>query len=147
LPSGAYRLTVYVHSVVSGQFSLSRTVNINVVGPLMSVDAPGNNAVVSIGDNIGGWAIDRGGAGPGVDAVHVWAFPAAGGAPIFVGAASIGNWRGDVAGAFGGQYLYSGFNLALANTPSGQAYDLVLSARSTLTGVFNQSRSIRVWVR
>jgi hypothetical protein len=113
----------------------------------MSVDSPGNNAVVSIGDNIGGWAIDRGGAGAGVDAVHVWAFPVAGGAPVFVGAAALGNWRPDVAGAFGGQYLYSGFNLVVANTPSGQLYDLVVSAHSALTGVFNQSRTIRVWVR
>jgi hypothetical protein len=137
-----------MHSTVSNTFALSQTVNITVGGPMMSIDAPGNGAAVSLGDNIGGWAIDRGAAGgTGVDAVHVWAFPVAGGSPVFVGVANLGYWRGDVAGSFGGQYVYSGYNLSLSATASGQAYDLMVFAHSTATGTFNQARTVRIYVR
>jgi hypothetical protein len=148
LPSGSYRLTVYLHSTVSNAFSLSQTVNITVGGPMMSIDTPGNGVAVSVGDDIGGWAIDRGAAGgTGVDAVHVCAFPVAGGSKVFVGVANLGSWRGDVGAAFGGRYTYAGYNLPLSGTPSGQWYDLMVFAHSTATGTFNQAKTVRVWVR
>jgi hypothetical protein len=148
LPAGSYRLTVYLHSTVSNAFSLSQTVDITVGGPMMSIDTPGNGVAVSVGDDIGGWAIDRGAAGgTGVDAVHVWAFPVVGGSPLFVGAASLGSARADVAAAFGGRYTNAGYNLPLKGAPSGQWYDLMVFAHSTATGTFNQAKTVRIWVR
>ena len=37
--------------------------------------------------SIGGWALDQSSsAGAGIEAIHVWAYPTSGAAPIFVGA-------------------------------------------------------------
>src|SRR6185369_8452687 len=61
--------------------------------PATVIDAPVAGAIGQV-FNVSGWAIDTGApAGGGVDAVHVWAFPQNGGAPVFVGVASYGGAR------------------------------------------------------
>src|SRR4051812_46205432 len=66
-------------------------------GPLvMAVDAPLLNATVAGPFIVSGWVLDQSAAtGTGIDAVHVWAFPATG-SPTFVGAAAMGDSRPDV---------------------------------------------------
>ena len=84
-------------------------------------------------------------AGTGVNAVDVWAYPLAGGDPIFIGAASLGAFRPDVGAAFGsGRYSSSGFDLH-AFIPAGD-YNLVVFARSSVIGSFNNATLVRIRV-
>jgi hypothetical protein len=115
--------------------------------PRMSVDLPANGArVPSNGFPVAGWAIDAAAVGStGVDAVHVWAHPTSGAAAIFAGAASFNVARPDVGAAFGQTYYTpSGFSLT-ATVPPG-TYDLVVYARSTVAGAFNNVQVRRVIV-
>jgi hypothetical protein len=82
---------------------------------------------------------------PGVDAVHVWAYPVGGGGPTFVGAATLGGYRPDVGTIFGSAYEMSGFNLAVTSLPSG-TWDLAVFARSTGAPSFGAVRVVRVTV-
>jgi hypothetical protein len=115
--------------------------------PRMNVDLPANgDRVPSNGFPIAGWAIDVASTiGPGVDAIHVWARPVSGAAGVFVGEATYGTSRPDLAAAFGQAYFTnSGFALT-ATLPPG-TYDLDIYARSTIAGAFNNAQTRRVIV-
>lgn len=100
----------------------------NLDYPLNLASAPGNGFQVS------GWAIDKGwSSGPGIDAVHVYAWPTNGGAPTFLGAATYGIARPDVGGYYGGAYTNSGFSLIASGLPAG-TYDIVANAHSIISG-------------
>ena len=81
---------------------------------LVNVDAPSNNQVVSGILNLQGWAIDRSAtATTGITAVHVYDGPAKGQAN-FIGQATYGIARPDVANSFGkGNLTPCGFNLSI----------------------------------
>lgn len=113
----------------------------------MAVDAPAQNAEVQgNGFAVTGWALgDSVRGGTGVDAVHVWAYPAAGGAPILVGVATHGDSRPDVAAAFGGEFTRSGFHLT-GTLPPG-AYHLVVFARNGTTHMFDNRQVVGIVVR
>ena len=50
---------------------------------MLAIDAPQTGANVSSSFLVGGWAIDlRPGSGPGVNLIHVWAYPTSGAAQI-----------------------------------------------------------------
>ena len=67
-----------------------------------TIDTPVAGSAADDRVTVAGWALDRGATrGTGVDAVHVWAYPAGGGAPVFAGAAALGGFRPDVASALG----------------------------------------------
>src|SRR6187455_1932472 len=80
----------------------AQVTNLVVSGPLrLQVDVPAANATVFTPFAVGGWAIDElSAAGSGIDTVHVWAQPSTG-APIFLGAATMGGGRPDVGAIFG----------------------------------------------
>ena len=79
---------------------------------------------------IGGWAVDLDAAeGTGVTTLHAWAYPAAGGAPIFLGATAYGGARPDVAAVHGDQFKDSGFGLIAQGLPAGD-YDLARRRRA-----------------
>jgi glucose/arabinose dehydrogenase len=79
---------------------------------IVHIDVPANGALVSQPFLIAGWALDTGSASsPGIDAIHVWAFPNSGAAPQFVGATTVGAPRPDVAAAFGSQFGTAGYGL------------------------------------
>jgi hypothetical protein len=64
--------------------------------PAMSLDLPAANSTVTQPFVLGGWAIDLGSSsGPGVDVLHVYAYPnpGSGAPPVFVGAVSTGGGR------------------------------------------------------
>ena len=93
LPPGTYNITVFAHSVVSNSFSVAVTKQITVVTPpsrpVMFIDLPTPEFVTTRGTifTISGWALDlSASSGGGVDAVHVWALPTNGAAPILVAA-------------------------------------------------------------
>lgn len=116
-----------------------------VTSARMAVDIP---AARTTGTEVrvAGWALREISAdGNGNDAIHVWAFPAGGGAPVFVGAAPQRVARPDVAAFFGGEFLMSGFNFT--GTLASGTYDLVVYARNTRTLRFDQVRVFRVTVQ
>ncbi len=150
LGRGIYKLVVYARSTVTGMWhEVQRT--IEVPSPLMSLDAPGAGATVQQPFRVAGWAIDRAAArGTGVDAVHVYAYPAdgsgatTGASPVFLGAALYGGSRPDVAGLFGEQIRDCGYQME-ASGLGGGTYKLVLYARSAVTRRWDTvARSIEV---
>jgi hypothetical protein len=93
---------------------------------------------------IAGWALREGTTGDGTDAIHAWAYPIAGGAPVFVAASSTRGARPDVAAYFGGEFLLSGFDFGGPLAPG--TYDLVVYARNSTTLLFDQARVVRITV-
>ena len=96
---------------------------------------------------LGGWAIDlRSTSGPGIDVVHVWAYPTSGGSPIFVGAPTYAIARADVAAAFGNsRFTNCGYAMTVNSLGPG-TYDLVVWARSTASSTFAINLVVRVTV-
>jgi hypothetical protein len=120
-----------------------------VVGPpmRMTIDAPQAGAVVASSFLVGGWALDLAAEdGSGIDTVHVWAYPLAGGAPRFLGVAAIGDARPDVALTYGDQFTRSSYNLWVNGLRRG-TYDLVVYAHRAATGTFDAAQVVRVTVR
>ena len=150
LSPGTYDVNVFAHSVISGTFNNVQTKRITVVAPpsrpAMYVDLPVTDQnVTQNGVIVTGWALDlAASSGAGVDAIHVWAYPLAGGAPLFVGATTVGGARGDVAGAFGSQFVACGYYLQ-GSLPPGE-YNLVVFARSTVAYQFNNAAVKRIRV-
>jgi uncharacterized delta-60 repeat protein len=119
----------------------------NRVGPQVVIDTPTLNAEVSIPFLIGGWAIDRDAAiTAGVDTLHVWAYPADGSDPLFVGAATHGGARPDVAVVFGDRFRPSGYGIVVDGLSPG-TYDLAVFAWSTVQNGFVPAKVVRVTVR
>jgi hypothetical protein len=111
----------------------------------IAVDLPGGDAPLSGWFPVAGWAFEEGPDGPGIDAIHVWAFAVDGRPPVFLGEAHLAGGRPDVALIFGAQYESSGFNLVAPPLAAG-AYDIVVYAHSAKSGTFNLQRSVRVIV-
>jgi hypothetical protein len=149
LGRGRYQLEVAAHSLISGALT-SVQVPVVVNGPstpITAIDTPGADTTVVQPFLIGGWAIDTGAAvGPGVDGVDVYAAPNPGsGAPqVFLGNATFGGTRPDIAGAYGPQFGPSAYGLAVRGLVPG-VYQLVVQAHSTVSGSFNPAiRNITV---
>jgi hypothetical protein len=98
---------------------------------------------------VAGWAIDSDDPiGTGVDTVHVWAYPLHGGergAPTFLGAATYGGIRPDVAAIHGDRFRESGYGLIVTDLPPG-TYDLAVFAWSTARQGFLPATVVRVTV-
>jgi hypothetical protein len=94
---------------------------------------------------IEGWAIDQAAkAGSGIDAVHVWAYPAMG-SPIFLGVADYGDDRPDIGALFGERFTNSAFSLAVDLPPG--SYEIVVYPHSAVVGDFHGAQSVRVTVQ
>jgi hypothetical protein len=149
LPPGVYQLAVFARSRLTGTFNNARTVVVTVGAgnPRMSIDTPASNQVVGTSFLVAGWATDLAApSGPGVDAVDVWAYPVGGAAPRYLGRATTGGTRGDVAAFFGPKALQSGYGLNVFGVPVG-VYDIAVFMHSTVTGTFNNAQVVRVTVR
>jgi hypothetical protein len=113
------------------------------------IDVPTPSASVGGAFTVAGWALDLAAwHGAGVGAVHVWAQrrDAAGAAPVFLGPASLGVSRPDVATAFGKQFDRAGWSLAASGLPAG-VYDVTAYFWSNRTGQFDDARTVTVTVR
>jgi hypothetical protein len=146
LADGTYTLKVFARDTVSGAFATTRQMTINVgPDPHMFVDSPTQGATVSASSfEVRGWAVDLAApTGTGVDAVHVYAFPAGGGSPVFLGGATLGFIRAGVGALYGAQFEPSGFSLDATGLAPG-SYTLRVFARSTVSGTFNKVRVISV---
>ena len=86
----------------------------------------------------------------GVSTVHVWAYPVdASGArldPIFLGPATYGGARPDVAAVYGARFGDSGYGLIVRTLPPG-TYDLAVFAYSSVLNTFTPAKVVRVTVR
>ena len=95
---------------------------------------------------LSGWAFEEGtSTGAGIAGIDVVALPVGGGAPIALGAATIGDPRGDIGAIYGAQYANAGFHLAVSGLAPG-VYDLRVTARGAVSGVANLVRTVRVTV-
>ena len=113
----------------------------------MVIDTPrAGNVLSASGFTLAGWAVDLASLdGAGIDTLHVWAYPVGGGAPVFVGAASGGGRRPDVARLYGPGFAGAGFTLS-GSLPQG-TYDLVVYAHSAESNSFAGAETVRVIVR
>ena len=124
----------------------------NRVGPQTVIDVPaprvpGSIAQVGSSFFLSGWAADLDSTWDrGVDTVHVWAYPADGRAPIFLGVASSGNARPDVGALYGNQFEGSSFDLTVAGLKRG-LYDLVVYPHRAATGAFEGAQVVRIFVQ
>lgn len=148
LPPGGYMLVVFAHSTATGTFPLSKVVNVQITtSATVMLDAPHTGALLSQGFLVGGWAADFGApSGGGIDLVHVYAYPASGAPPVFLGAASVNVRRPDVAAAFGSQFGSTGFNLFAPQLAPG-GYRIVAFGRSLVSGTFSAVAVADVSVR
>jgi hypothetical protein len=115
----------------------------------MNADLPVDGATIHGPVTIAGWALDpQAWTGAGIGAVHVWAFrvdaPSTG--PQFLGTATVGLPRPDVANAFGAQFGNAGFSLTTTALAPGE-YDIVAYAWCDRTQRFEDARTVRVIVR
>ena len=135
LPGGTYTIVVYAQSARIGTFTQEQGVVVTVQsGSRIAIDAPSTSVPRTF--VVSGWAADVSAAtGPGVDLVHVWAYPASGAGAIWVGAAAYGGARADIAALYGESFRPSGYSLNAALPPG--SYTLVVFARSTVTGEFS----------
>ena len=86
----------------------------------MVIDAPRFQQDVAQPFALGGWAADLdAAAGTGIDVLHVWAYPLTGGAPVFLGTATSGGSRPDVAAIHGDEFRDSGFGLLVQGLTPG----------------------------
>jgi glucose/arabinose dehydrogenase len=149
LPPGAYQFWIFGWVNAIGTFGVVRTVDVTIVATTqLAIDIPQNFATVSLPFHLGGWAVDTAApSGVGINTIHVWAFPVAGGAPQFVGVPALGGGRPDVGAFFGNaRFTPSGYNMAVSGLAPG-TYDLVVYAHSAVTNDFSAARFVRITIR
>jgi hypothetical protein len=115
----------------------------------MYVDAPIDGAVVLGPLTVAGWALDpQASIGSGIGAVHVWAqrrdVPSA--EAQFLGEATLGGVRPDVAAVFGPQLGTTGFSLTTDQIEPGQ-YDITAYVWNRRTARWEDARTVSVIVR
>jgi hypothetical protein len=150
LPVGDYFLSVYVKSRLQFTFTVVKTVSVSVTpwapSVRMSIDSPAPGEQASGTFLVEGWALALDGPTmPGIQALHLWAYPVGGAGPTFLGPAVLGYLRPDVGAIFGASYELSGFNLVVENLPSG-AWDLALYPLAEGATAFDMPRVVRVIV-
>jgi hypothetical protein len=117
------------------------------VGPQVVIDTPSQQEHVGDSFLVAGWAVDLDAeTGSGVDTLHVWAYPATGADPIFLGVADRGGIRPDVASLHGDRFRDAGYGLIVKGLAPGD-YNLAVFAWSTALGGWAPARTAHVTVR
>jgi len=139
LPSGSYRVFAFAHNTTTNAFSSYVYADVTIAGvSAVTIDTPAASATVTSSFEVGGWAIDnRAADGTGVDAIHLYLFPNDGAdPPVFVGIASYGWSRPDVAAAYGSRFENSGYHFTVGGVTPGP-YVIGVYAHSTATDSFS----------
>jgi hypothetical protein len=117
------------------------------VGPQVVIDTPRMQQDVGQPFELAGWAADLGASqGTGIATLHAWAYPLAGGPPVFLGATTYGGARPDVAAVHGEAFEASGFSLSVQGLTPGN-YDIAVFAWSTERAGFVPAQIVRLTVR
>jgi hypothetical protein len=118
-----------------------------LVGAQVVIDTPRSLQGAAQPFMIGGWAADLSAtSGTGLSGLHMWAYPIDGGSPVFLGAASYGGARPDVAAVHGDERRDSGFALIVSGLAHG-TYDLAVFPWSVKAADFLPATVVRVTVR
>ena len=100
---------------------------------------------------VAGWALDpHADVGAGIDAVHVWAqrTDVAAAEPVFLGAATLGGMRQDLAAAYGSQFERAAFSLTVpARALPAGLYDVTAYVWNRRTARWEDARGARIAVR
>ena len=146
LAPGTYTLVVYGHSTVTGAFSVEQHVRVTIPArqPLMWIDTPAANGTVGSTFSVAGWAVEfNAPTGSGVDIIHIWATSASG-AATFLGTATYGLSRPDVAAWVARTTVHR------ASRSTRRCHQAVTRCRSTLggpeTGTFRQWKTVQITV-
>ena len=121
------------------------------VGPQVVIDTPSRSTKGLVTADqpfvIAGWAANLDSTvDGGVDAVHIWAYPRNGGDPIFLGQASLGGMRPDVAAVYGNRFLMSGYGGTATGLPAGD-YDIAVFGWSTVLQGWAPASTVTIRVR
>jgi hypothetical protein len=117
------------------------------VGPQVVIDRPRMQQDVGQPFELAGWAADLSASqGTGIATLHAWAYPLAGGPPVFLGATTCGGARPDVAAVHGEAFEASGFSLSVQGLTPGN-YDVAVFAWSTERAGFVPAQVVRLTVR
>ena len=147
MPAGVWDIVVMPRSTVTGAFEIARVTRITVdPAVLITVDSPGASATNPF--SLRGWALDRRATNnAGIETLHVYAYPnpGSGAQPIWLGAVTPSQSRPDVASIFGSQFRMSGYTLPVGLAPG--VYDLVIFAKSSVSGSFDNGRLMRVTIQ
>jgi hypothetical protein len=115
--------------------------------PQVIIDTPFVEQKVAERFTVAGWALDpEAPSGTGISTNHLWAYPVRGGAPIFLGAATMNGERPDVSNIYGDQFRSSGFGLEVWSPAAGD-YTLAVFAWREADGVFLPAKTVKVSVR
>ena len=115
----------------------------------MYLDRPAANGTATSPLTVAGWALDpRAPVGTGIAAVHVWArrLDAPTSAPVFLGAATLGIDRPDVARQYGAQFHGAGFALQAPGLDPG-LYDLLIFPWKDRDRRFEAAQVLRITIR
>jgi hypothetical protein len=149
LADGQYQLLIFAKAVGEGGFAPARVVPVTVMTPAPTVYANVDLPVAGTNGHtfmVAGWALTLNvPSPPGIVAIHVWAAPVGGGAPVFLGAPTLGGPRPDIASAFGSAYANSGFNLLVNTLPSG-TWDIQVFIWPTSATTFTTTRVVRITI-
>jgi hypothetical protein len=114
------------------------------VGVQMVIDTPRTETAVEQPFLLAGWVADLDAVtGTGIDTLHAWAYPLAGGPPVFLGVTEYGGPRPDVAAIHGDRFQNSGFGVMVQGLPSG-SYDLAVFPWSNVISAFAPPKIVRV---
>ena len=115
--------------------------------PQVIIDGPAHGEDVSGSFVVAGWAVDPGARGGlGIEAIHVWAYPADGGEPIFLGATTPAGARPDVAEIYGARARESGYGISVSSLPPG-TYTLAVFGWSSSRAEFLPASTRAVTVK
>lgn len=148
IPGGVHTGTINV-TATSPDLTMTLPVEVTftVTDARLAIDTPGNNTTVSNGFTLAGWAVDLGASsGTGIASVEAYAFPTAGGSQIFLGTATYGSPRADIAALFGARYTNSGYSLTVNNLTPGASYRVVVYAKSTMTNAVANTATVNVTI-
>jgi hypothetical protein len=138
LMPGPYLLVAFGHSVVTGRWNASARAITVAAGPVLFIESPADDSLAGQPFYVTGWALDlRAKVGTGMEAVMAFAEPVAGGTRIPLGEATR-YMRPDLVGQVGPRFAAGGFFLGVHGLPAGR-YNIVVEARSTVTGSISQS--------
>jgi titin len=115
--------------------------------PHVVIDTPQNAGTVQGEFLVAGWAFDgRAATGTGIDTLEVWAYADDGTSPVYLGQATAGVSRSDVAAVYGSRAGSSGYQLTVRSLAPG-GYTLAVFGHSTVTGTFLPAATVHIAVR